>query len=151
MSAWTWDTQEAAAAWMVVPTGDAGLGLQVGLHLQTLIILLALVVCRAVRKLHCQLLPMLCLSKVLLEDQCCSNLLLLPRLLLSQALLLRCLLLGVLLLAVVAWNQSGLQTTSIIALLDAGQQHLQAALRLYCACCTSQHFALPAVIPHVLH
>lgn len=29
MSAWTWDTQEAAAAWMVVPTGDAGLGLQV--------------------------------------------------------------------------------------------------------------------------
>ena len=34
MSDWTWDTQEAAAAWMVVPTGDAGLGLQVCLYLQ---------------------------------------------------------------------------------------------------------------------
>lgn len=29
MSAWRWDKQETAAAWMVVPTGEAGLGLQV--------------------------------------------------------------------------------------------------------------------------
>ena len=29
MSAWTWDRQDAATDWMVVPTGDAGLGLQV--------------------------------------------------------------------------------------------------------------------------
>ncbi|KAL3159165.1 hypothetical protein ABBQ32_011153 [Trebouxia sp. C0010 RCD-2024] len=28
MSAWTWEKHEAAAAWMVVPTGEAGLGLQ---------------------------------------------------------------------------------------------------------------------------
>ena len=48
MSAWTWDAQEAAAAWMVVPKGDAGLGLQVRLHLHSVIILLALVSVRAV-------------------------------------------------------------------------------------------------------
>lgn len=32
MSAWTWEKHEAAAAWMVVPTGEAGLGLQVCVH-----------------------------------------------------------------------------------------------------------------------
>lgn len=42
------------------------------------------------------------LSKVLAEEQCCSNLLLLLRLRLTQALLLHCFLLGVLLLATVA-------------------------------------------------
>lgn len=35
MSAWTWDSQEAAAAWMVVPTGNAGLGLQVSASTST--------------------------------------------------------------------------------------------------------------------
>ena len=33
MSAWTWEQQSSAADWMVIPTGQAGLGLQVPLCL----------------------------------------------------------------------------------------------------------------------
>ena len=33
MSAWTWEQQSSAADWMVIPTGQAGLGLQVPLPL----------------------------------------------------------------------------------------------------------------------
>ena len=29
MSAWSWEQQSSAADWMVIPTGEAGLGLQV--------------------------------------------------------------------------------------------------------------------------
>ncbi len=36
MSAWTWEQQSSAADWMLVPTGDAGLGLQVSVLLPAL-------------------------------------------------------------------------------------------------------------------
>ena len=107
MSDWTWDTQEAAAAWMVVPTGDAGLGLQVCLYL------LRLGHPTSFSQLHSSQARVLSLVANAVPCQGApSALLLLLRLLLSLLLLLlllRYLLLCLPLLAVVIWCHKWLE------------------------------------------